>query len=84
VWVHHAIPQVVLRLYPGLFSRARLDMLANLPGIPNAINPRMHLSLINRLWNRFYRNYPNATVTDIEHFANLIDRWLGSRFLPPV
>jgi hypothetical protein len=84
VWVHHAIPQAVLKRYPGLFTHAELDALSNLRGIPKAINRDLHLSTINRTWNNFYRDYPNATRDMIEQYANLLDRWLGHNFLPPV
>jgi len=76
VWVHHKVEQQVLTKYPGLFSRADIDDLSNLVGIPNAVNSKVHLSLIRKAWNRFYDNYPNASRADIEHFAQIIDEWV--------
>jgi hypothetical protein len=76
VWVHHRVEQKVLRKYPGLFSRADIDNLSNLVGIPKAVNSKVHLSIIRKAWNRFYDNYPNASRSDIEHFAKIIDEWV--------
>ncbi len=84
VWVHHSIPQAILKRYPGLFTRAELDALSNLRGIPNAINRTFHLSFLNRAWDNFYRNYPGASRGTIEHYADLIDRLVGFKFLPPL
>lgn len=84
VVVHHAIPQAVLKRYPGLFTRAEIDGLSNLRGIPVALNSKLHLSTINKAWNRFYKKYPNATREMIEQYADLIDRWFGNFFTPSV
>jgi hypothetical protein len=82
--VHHAVEQQVLKRYPGLFTKPQLDSIGNLRGIPNEINGELHLSFIRRAWNRFYSNYPNATTTDIEHYADVIDRFVGFKFKPPI
>ena len=66
----------VLTKYPGLFSRADIDNLSNLVGIPKAVNSKVHLSIIRKSWDRFYDNYPNASRSDIEHFAKIIDEWV--------
>ncbi|MGO8751258.1 MAG: polymorphic toxin-type HINT domain-containing protein [Thermoguttaceae bacterium] len=84
VVVHHAVPQAVMGRFTGLFTSAQMHALSNLRGIPKAINSTLHLSTINRLWNRFYQMYPTATRADIERFAALIDRWFGNQFLPPI
>ncbi|MFN7730566.1 MAG: polymorphic toxin-type HINT domain-containing protein, partial [Pirellula sp.] len=52
VWVHHRVEQQVLTKYPGLFSRADIDDVSNLVGIPNAVNSKVHLSIIRKAWNR--------------------------------
>jgi hypothetical protein len=83
VWVHHAIPQTVLKKYPGLFTRMEIDAFSNLRGIPKEINQTLHLSFLAKAWNRFYKKYPNATRDMIEHYADLLDRWVGHLFLPP-
>jgi RHS repeat-associated protein len=84
VWVHHAIPQAVLNNYPGLFTPGEINDLGNLRGIPNGVNNDLHLSKINRIWNQFYRDNPNATRDAIEQKAKDIDQECGSQFLLPI
>jgi len=67
-----------------LFTRAEIDALSNLRGIPVSLNRELHLSKINRAWNNFYKKYPNATKEMIEHYADLLDRWFGNLFTPSV
>jgi len=84
VWVHHGVPQAVLKRYPGLFTEAEMHGLPNLRGIPNAINADLHLSKLNTAWARFYKKYPGAGRSDVEAFRGFLDRWFGNQFLPPV
>ena len=60
------------------------NSLANLRGIPNEINPDVHLSRINKHWNEFYRKHPPATTTkqEILDFAKKIDDLYGHLFNP--
>ena len=74
VVVHHAIEQQVLRRFPGLFTRAEIDALDNLRGIPKAVNNTLHLSDIRRAWNEFYRRFPNPTKDQVIKFAENADR----------
>jgi hypothetical protein len=55
VWVHHAIPQVVLQKYPGVMTAAEIHAFDNLRGIPNGINRDLHLKELGTEWNKFYR-----------------------------
>jgi hypothetical protein len=84
VVVHHAIEQQILKLYPRLFTKAELDAIKNLRGVPKELNSELHLSFIRRAWNRFYSNYPNASRADIEQYASILDSFVGSLFNPPV
>ncbi len=86
VVVHHAIEQNVLKRYPGLFTEAELHSLANLRGIPNAFNNRVHLSAIRRAWDRFYETHPAgvATKEDFLEYARKIDIEFGGTFEPPL
>ena len=52
------IPQAIMKRFPNLFTWGEMNALSNFRGVPNAINSEFHLSLLNRLWNNFYRNYP--------------------------
>lgn len=88
VVVHHAVEQSVLRRYPGVVTESQMHSLENLRGIPNDANPRLHLSEIRRLWNRFYEDFPTGgappTTDDLLDYATSIDLQVGQRFLPPV
>jgi len=46
VWVHHAIPQAVLKKYPGRFTEMETHALSNLRSIPKEINQTLHLSFL--------------------------------------
>ncbi|NTD97586.1 hypothetical protein G6M26_08795 [Agrobacterium tumefaciens] len=84
VVVHHAIEQQILKKYPGLFTKDELDKLNNLRGIPKDVNNTLHLSTIRKAWNRFYKQYPNATKQEIQDFADVVDDLYGSQFNPPI
>ncbi len=83
VVVHHSIEQQVLKLYPGLFSKAELDLLKNLRGILKSRNAKLHLSKIRKEWDKFYSKHPTATRAQILAQRNKIDRLWGSQFSPP-
>lgn len=83
VWVHHAVEQRVLKLYPGLVQPAELHSLENLRGIPTGeVNNRIHLSAIRKEWNIFYESNPKPTKRDLLDFATYIDRKYGPSFNP--
>ncbi|NLW48259.1 MAG: RHS repeat-associated core domain-containing protein [Firmicutes bacterium] len=84
VKVHHSIEQQVLNRYPGLFTTDEIHACQNLRGIPNNSNSELHLSLIRKIWNRFYTNNPNATANDIRKMAKAIDDLFGHFFNPPI
>ncbi len=84
VVVHHAVEQQMLKLYPELFTKAELNSLENLRGIPNDLNNKLHLSDIRRDWNKFYNTNPNATREQVLNQATLIDKKYGNQFKPPV
>jgi hypothetical protein len=56
VWVHHAFPQRAAKLYP--YVKIELHALENLRGIPDEINPELHLKQINGEWRTFYNRVP--------------------------
>jgi hypothetical protein len=83
VRVHHAVEKRVLEDYPGLFTWQEIHSLENLRGIPNAVNPKLHLSKIRVLWNKFYLENPNPTKKMFLEMARKIDNQLGDQFTPP-
>jgi hypothetical protein len=85
VWVHHAVPRAVMKRYPGRLTWTEMHALDNLRGIPKGrVNDRLHLSVLRRQWERFYRNNPNATRQDLYDFAARMDKRYGKFFDPPV
>jgi len=83
VVVHHAVEQGVLKLYPGLVRPEELHSLENLRGIPKGdANNQVHLSVIRKEWNRFYRAHPNPSKQDLLDFATMIDERYGQQFNP--
>jgi len=84
VWVHHAVEQQTLTRYPGVVTESEIHSLENLRGIPNEINPEVHLSNIRKEWNQFYRQNPAPTQQQLLQKATEIDLKYGWRFTPPV
>lgn len=85
VVVHHAVEQQVLRRYPGVFTESEMHTLANLRGIPKGeINNRIHLGVIRKLWNRFYKAFPKPTKEQLIDWATHIDGRHGHLFNPPI
>jgi hypothetical protein len=84
VWVHHSIPQIVLKRYPGLFTESEIHSLENLRGIPNELNSELHLSKIAKEWTQFFSANPNATRQQLLQKATEIDLKYGRFFKPPV
>ena len=84
VWVHHAVEQQALTRYAGVITEAEINSLANLRGIPNGINPQVHLSEIRKLWDQFYKNHQTATKEQLLEQAKKIDDLFGSQFDPPI
>ena len=78
VWVHHAVEQQALTRYPGVVTEAEINSLANLRGIPNPINPTVHLSQIRNLWDEFYASHPTVTKQQLLDQAKKNDDLLGS------
>jgi hypothetical protein len=77
------VEQKVLHWYPGLFDENELHALPNLRGIPNELNPQLHLSEIRKEWDQFYRENPTATREQFEKKVREIDSKFGHKFNPP-
>ncbi|MFJ4434468.1 PAAR domain-containing protein [Pseudomonas sp. NPDC089395] len=84
VVVHHAVEQQVQRRYPGLVKNEEMHSLENLRGIPKEVNSEVHLSIIRKEWNRFYREIPKPTKQQLLDKATEIDDMLGTKFSPPI
>lgn len=85
VWVHHAVPQHVLKRYPGLLKLEELHSIENLRGIrKGALNNRVHLRYIRDEWKTFYESHANPSRQDLLNFATYIDRKYGKTFNPQV
>ncbi len=84
VVVHHAIEQDVLNKFPDLFTKLEIHSLENLRGIPNDINSVLHLSIIRKAWNKFYRQNSNPTREQILEKATEIDKLYGNKFNPAI
>lgn len=82
VVVHHAVEQQVRKLYPNAFTNSQMHSLENLRGVQLSDNNVLHLSVIRRLWNSFYRDNPNATAEQILEQVTKIDKDYGSQFRP--
>lgn len=83
-WVHHAVEQQSLKLYPNAVTPSEIHSLENLRGIPPEINADVHLSKIRMLWDDFYIDHPNATRQELLDFATKVDDLHGAQFDPPV
>lgn len=86
VVVHHAVEQQAMRRYPDAgITPNEMHSLENLRGIPKGdVNDRVHLSLLRKEWNRFYRDNPNPTKEDFLKFATKMDKQYGHEFNPPI
>lgn len=84
VVVHHSIEQQIERRYPGMFTKEEIHDLASLRGIPKDINGPLHLSNIRRLWNGFYKEFPNARPDQVRAFRDMLDARYGHLFNPPL
>jgi len=84
VWVHHAVPQRTLLLYPESVTEEEIHSLENLRGIPINVNRELHLSKIARAWNSFYDKHPVASKQELLDFATEIDREYGRYFNPSI
>lgn len=84
VVVHHSIEQQIERRYPGMFTQEEIHDLASLRGIPNELNNSLHLSNIRRLWNGFYKEFPDATANQVRAFRDMVDEQFGHLFNPPL
>ncbi|MGH3117769.1 MAG: hypothetical protein ACRDQ2_11805 [Gaiellales bacterium] len=84
VVVHHAVEQQAMRRYPGAhITPQQMHSLENLRGVPKGdVNSRIHLSELRRDWNRFYRENPTATQTQLLEQAARMDRKYGTLFKP--
>jgi Pretoxin HINT domain/Domain of unknown function (DUF4280) len=87
VVVHHAVEQQILKRYPGLFTRAEIDALDNLRGIPKALNNDLHLSKIRVEWNKFYKRFDDAgiipTKQQVLDYAKAVDKKFSNLYDPP-
>lgn len=88
VVVHHAVEQQVLDKFPGIITEDELHSLENLRGIPKEINSELHLSIIRKEWNKFYRPFSRSktkpTKEQLLQKAAEIDRKYGHHFNPPI
>ena len=86
VVVHHSVEQQVLTKVEtrGLFTYEEINSIENLRGIPKDVNADLHLSKIRKEWNRFYKEVPNPTKTQILEKAKQIDSQYGHLFQPKV
>ncbi|MBX2921104.1 MAG: hypothetical protein KF746_02845 [Chitinophagaceae bacterium] len=82
VIVHHGVEQQIEKRYPGAFTTSQVNSLENLRGINLSDNNVLHLSLIRRVWNAFYKDNPQATVDQILEQATKIDKDYGHLFNP--
>ncbi len=80
--VHHALEQQVLIRYPGIISEEEIHSLENLRGIPKESNSDLHLGIIRKEWNRFYKTNPKPTKEKLFEKALEIDRKYGQLFNP--
>ena len=82
--VHHAIEQQVLTRYPGVLTEAELHSLENLRGIPKELDRKLHLGVIRKEWNEFYRANPSPSISkqSLLNKATEIDRKYGHDFNP--
>ncbi len=81
VWIHHAIPQDVLKKYQGIFKEEEIHSYRNLRGIPKGwINGSIHLSALQSEWMNFFKRHPTATRQQIEAKVAELDRRLGTWF----
>jgi hypothetical protein len=81
-WVHHAVPQKTLDLYPNSVTPAEIHSLENLRGIPLKSNREVHLQRITKEWNAFYNNHRVASKQELLDFASHIDGQYGHLFVP--
>lgn len=84
VWVHHAVEQRVLTLYPGSVTLEEIHSLENLRGVPIEVNSRVHLSEIRMIWSAWYKANPRPTKDQLLDQATRIDNKFGLLFYPPV
>jgi hypothetical protein len=87
--VHHAVPQQVQTLWPGLVSDAELHSLENLRGIPRGPDGfALHQGEINTKWNDFLSSYVESgrtpTRDELLSYALAIDNKYGMDFIPPI
>ncbi|MDX8514925.1 hypothetical protein [Mesorhizobium captivum] len=84
VFIHHRIEQKVLKRYIGIISEEMMHSLENLRGIPKELNSVLHLSIIRREWDAFYRQNPTTTLQKLLEKADEIDQKYGHLFNPPI
>lgn len=88
--VHHAIPQEVLERFPKMFKAAEINGLSNLRGIPReftvvmkGVSKPVH-NVISDAWTKLFMKCPNLTRSQIERFAQGLDKRYGQGFIPEV
>jgi hypothetical protein len=86
VFVHHAVEQRVLRLFPGVVSESEMHSLENLRGIPKKLNSILHLREIRLEWDSYYKYFEYiGQVPSKENLlkkATEIDRRFGHQLRP--
>ncbi|MBP2635992.1 MAG: hypothetical protein H6Q72_1899 [Firmicutes bacterium] len=86
VVVHHSVEQQVLKRPEtlGLFTKEEINAYNNLRGVPKELNSDLHLSIIRKEWNAFYRENPFPSKADLIAKSREIDMKYGNLFNPPI
>jgi hypothetical protein len=86
IFVHHAVEQNALKLFPGVISESEMHSLENLRGIPKKLNSKIHLQQIRAEWDNFYDRFEQygryPTKDELLAKATEIDRKLSFQFRP--
>ncbi len=85
--IHHAIPQYVLKKWPGLFTVSEIHSLQNLRGIPREIVNLIHYRKLHGTeWNAFYKAFKDTPPTrqQVLDFATKMDWKYGEFFTPAI
>jgi len=84
IFVHHSLPQDLLTKYPGLFSAAEVNDVANLRGIYKSTNSKLHNGKINKDWFRFFKAHKSVGLSQqrVTDMRNLVDNQYGFQFIP--
>ncbi len=82
ILVHHALPQVLHREYPELFSWHEINTTENYRGIFKKDNNEIHLSRIRQRWDKLLKDPEPLTREKAFALRDEIDREFGKYFVP--